>query len=219
MTQDQTPMWEAIRWNHCAAMHPEKKICIPNRLGYLVSLMFNITITEGLAEIKTIGKRIETKQSQLQGFLYRDARLKDPMEASGGSAKFIDSELQGIGDLQKRIMALRNAIQEANMKTPLQIGDITMTIFQWLVWRREIAPGRKDSLDSMWRALQLARSQAQRGGFGVIAAAAAVQGNSDPKDLIINVDEKALAAEREDLEKVLGELDGRLSLLNATTMI
>lgn len=188
-------------------------------MAYLVSLMFNITITEALAEIKTIGKRIETKQSQLQGYLFRDARLKDPMEKVGGSEAYIKSELQAISDLNQRVVDLRYAIQNANMTATLELGGKTMTIFRWLVWRREVAPTLKGNLDSMWRALQAARQQAQRSGFGVVAAAAAIQSNTEPKDLIVNIDEKELAAEREGLEKTLGELDGRLSLLNATTMI
>jgi hypothetical protein len=180
---------------------------------------FNITITEGLAEIKTIGKRIETKDAQLQGYLYRDARLKDPMEKAGGSEAYINSELQAIGDLQKRVIALRTAIQQANMNTDLTLADEKMSVYEWLIWRREIAPLRKMRLDNIWRVLQMARSNAQKAGFNVVAAAAAVQGNAEPKDIIVNIDEKEVAAERENLEKILGDLDGRLSLLNATTMI
>lgn len=180
---------------------------------------FNITITEGLAEIKTIGKRIETKDAQLMGYLWRDARLKDPMEKTGGSEAFINSELQSIGDLQRRIIALRGAIQTANMATMLSLGDETMSVYDWLIWRREVAPLRKMRLDQIWRTLQMARTNAQKAGLNVVAAAAAVQGNHDPKDIIVNVDDKTVAEERENLEKILGELDGRLSLLNATTMI
>lgn len=181
---------------------------------------FNITITEGLAEIKTIGKRIETKDTQLQGYLYRDARLKDPMEKTeGGSEAFVKSERQAIGDLQKRIVELRTSIQEANMKTRLDLNGDSMTVYEWLIWRREIAPLQKARLDMIWRVLQSARAQAQKAGFGIVAAAAAVQGNAEPKDVIVNVDEKAVAVEREQLEKTLGDLDGRLSLINATTMI
>jgi hypothetical protein len=181
--------------------------------------MFNITITEALAEVKTIGKRVETKQSQLRSFLFRDSRMKDPMEKDGGSVEFIKRERQSIEDLQRRIVALRLAIQQANMVTQLKVGETEMTVYEWLIWRREVAPHLQMQLSSMWNDLQQARLSAQRGGISVVAAAAAVSGNSDAKEVIVNVNEQELAKQREEVEKQLGELDGRLSLINATTMI
>lgn len=41
-----------------------------------------MTITEALAEIKTIGKRLEKKRAAIAGNLARDSRLKDPFEDS-----------------------------------------------------------------------------------------------------------------------------------------
>lgn len=181
--------------------------------------MLNITITEALAEVKTIGKRIETKQSQLRSFLFRDSRMKDPMEKDGGSEEFIKRERQAIADLQKRIIELRLAVQRANMTTVLALNGTAMTVYEWLIWRREVAPHLQVQLASMWNDLQGARTSAQRAGINVVAASAAVQGNSEAREVIVNVNEQELARQREEVEKALGELDGRLSLLNATTMI
>lgn len=201
---------------NCAAIKKENSPCIPNGLAYLTS-MFNITITEALAEIKTIDKRIETKQSQLRTYLYRDNRLKDPIKE--GSEEFIRRERQGIEDLQRRIIALRTAIQRANMDTKLSLNSVEMTVYEWLIWRREVAPKLQQHLSGMWSELQGARRSAQQQGISVVAAAAAVQGNGEVREVIVNIDETALAKAREDVEKNLGELDGRLSLINATTMI
>jgi hypothetical protein len=179
----------------------------------------SITITEALAEIKTIGKRVETKQSQLQAYLYRDSRMRDPMEKEGGSAEYIKRERQAVTDLQKRVVELRLAIQKSNMATKLAMNGTEMTVYEWLIWRREVAPGIQNHLMQLWSGLQTARRSAQQRGVNVVAAAAAVQGSNDVQELIVNVNEQELAEQRENIEKMLGDLDGRLSLINATTTI
>jgi len=183
-------------------------------------MKFDITITEALAEIKTIGKRTDTKQAQLMEYLSRDSRLRDPMEKDGGSVEYIKRERQSIADLRNRIVDLRLAIQQANLATRLKMGEREMSVFEWLIWRREVAPLNQVELGRMWEKIQGTRRLAQQQGFNVTAAAAAVQ-NSDnqAKEIVVNINELELASEREEIEKILGELDGRLSLLNATTMI
>lgn len=177
-----------------------------------------LTITEALAEIKTIGKRIETKNYQLQGYLVRDSRMRDPMEKDGGSVEYVKRERQAIKDLQKRVVDLRMAIQQSNMVTKLAINGTEMTVYEWLIWRREVAPTMKTQLSEVWSILQNARTRSER-GHRIIAAAAAVQGSDTPAEIIVNVNEQELAQERENIEKLLGDLDGRLSLSNATTII
>ena len=44
-----------------------------------------LTITEALAEIKTLEKRIQKKQEFVGSFLYRQEQFKDPLAAQGGS--------------------------------------------------------------------------------------------------------------------------------------
>lgn len=178
-----------------------------------------LTITEALAEIKTIGKRIETKQSQLESYIVRDSRMRDPMEQGGGSTAFILRERQAINDLQKRIVELRTKIQQSNMVTRLALNGQDMTVYEWLIWRREVAPTASNQLSRIWQTLQNARRGAQQRGVNVIAAAAAVQSGNDVSEIIVNVNEQEIAKERENVEAVLGELDGRLSLINATTTI
>lgn len=176
------------------------------------------TITESLAEIKTIGKRIEKKRQSIATYLARDLRLKDPLEKDGGSVKFIAAERQGISDLENRIVAIRTAIQRSNLSTATAIGNRTLTVAEWLTWRREVSNGAQSFLTSLNNGIRQIREKAQKDGGRVVSSSS----DSDTKpvlEIVVNVDEKALLEEQENMEKTLGELDGRLSLLNAITTI
>lgn len=175
-----------------------------------------ITITEALAEIKTIGKRIESKATYVLGYLARQDGVKDPLGTDGGSAEVIKRERQAIDDLQTRIIKLRSGISLANDKTEVEINGFTRSISDWLTWRREVAPARKQFLAEMRNRLNSARTQAMKQGVSIIPA-----GETAAKltDLVFNIDESDLAKEIEAMEKTLGDLDGQLSLKNATVMI
>jgi hypothetical protein len=181
-----------------------------------------MTITEALAEIKTTGKRLEKKRQAVLSNIGRDSRLKDPLE--GGSIEYVKRERQAIEDLEKRIVTIRTAIQKKNLETKTKVGDIEMTVQEWLNFRREISSNRQLFLGSINQAIKQIRERAQREGGKVSFAAAAAQanistGDKQPVEILIHLDEKTLLDEQEKLEKVLGDLDGKLSLLNATTVI
>jgi len=175
-----------------------------------------LTITEALAEIKTIDKRIGKKQESILPYLWRQEQLRDPHEKDGGSVAFIQKELQAIGDLGVRKMALRRAIQRANDTTRFSINGTENSISDWLTWRREVAPGKQTFSKQMASHIHQARAQAQAKGFAVVGAGAVP---SQPSDLLVNINEQELAAEMENLETVLGSLDGQLSLKNATVLV
>lgn len=177
-----------------------------------------ITITEALAEIKTVGKRIEKKREFITGFLARQDGVRDPLEKDGGSAAVIASERQAVGDLENRIVALRRGIQRANDETSVTIGGETRSISEWLTWRRDVAPGRRNWLNQVRGGLNGLREKAKREGNAVISAVATTA-DTKPTDVIVNIDERALAEEIEKLEETLGVLDGQLSLKNATVTI
>lgn len=182
-----------------------------------------LTITEALAEIKTIGKRLEKKRGAILGYLARDSRLKDPLESDGGSAEYVKRERQGIEDLEKRVVAIRTAIQRSNLTTTAAVGEVTMSVSDWLTFRREVAPDRQAFLNTLNQSLKQMRDKVQREG-GVIRAAnvaaqAIVESDKKPIEVIVNLEEKTLLEDQESLEKILGDLDGKLSLLNATTTI
>jgi len=179
-----------------------------------------MTITEALAEIKTIGKRIEKKREFVLGFLYRQEGLKDPLERDGGSVEAIRRERQAIADLETRIVTLRRGIASANETTDITISGLTHSIADWLTWRRDVAPEHQRFLGGIRMRLSQMRETAKRGGSAVLSAQATVQtADTKPSDFLINVDEAELAREIESIEETLGVLDGQLSLRNATVMI
>lgn len=178
------------------------------------------TITEALAEIKTISKRISKKREHLNQFLARNEGMKDPMEREGGSAEFIRRERQAISDLEERVVDLRRAIATANAATMLSVNGDTRSIADWLTWRREVAPGQQQHVRQLQATIQNLRLQAAQKGVNLLSPSASVQvGDVKPQDIVVNISEAELAEEADHLEDVLGTLDGLLSLKNATTTI
>lgn len=177
--------------------------------------MASITITEGLAELKTIDSRLEKKRQAVFDYLYRQELIKDPLAKDGGSVAFVRSERDAIRDLEERKVAIRRAIAKANDRTEVTVGGTTRTIAEWLTFRRDVAAGRKKFLADIRARLSQVRKDAQQKGLSVAAAGEAQKDS----DIVVNLNEKALATETEDLESVLGTLDGQLSLKNATVTI
>jgi len=174
-----------------------------------------ITITEALAEIKTIGKRLEKKRSNVMQFLARQDGIKDPLEKEGGSVAFVSSERQSIADLGSRIVALRAGIQKANESTIVTINGKSRSIADWLVWRRDVASGEIAFLNQIRAQLANVRTQAGKAGTAIVAPGATA---ASPADFVVSVDERELAAQIEGFEETTGQLDGQLSLKNATTV-
>lgn len=168
----------------------------------------SVTITEALAEIKTIVKRLEKKRAFVLAHVTRDDKLKDPLENAGGSATILKQERQSIDDLEARVVRLRNAINVSNQSTTLTVANDTRPVAEWLTWRREIMPTYRKFLVSLNNGIQNDRRDASYGRL-----------EADQPDMVVNIDERALGEEAEKLEEILGSLDGQLSLLNATTSI
>jgi hypothetical protein len=176
-----------------------------------------MTITEALAEIKTVQARIVKKRASIGQYVARQDGLKDPLASeSGGSAGFIAREMQAIADLESRIVALRAAIQTVNHATTITAGDVTKTLADWLTWRREVLPGREAFYTQLRNQLQQVRAQCAQKQMTVVPVG---QSASTLQDVLVNIDEKALADEIERLETIKGGLDGQLSLKNATTNV
>ena len=84
-----------------------------------------ITITEGLAELKTIVKRVEKKKEFILAHGCRMEIVKDPFAKEGSSAPAeIAKAMQSINDLCDRIVSIRDAIACANQETELTIVRI-----------------------------------------------------------------------------------------------
>jgi len=176
--------------------------------------MSRLTITEALAEIKTTNARILKKREAVMRYFARDAAMRDPLEADGGSKEFIKRERQAIGDLEERIVQIRTAIQTANLGNTLQVGDKSRTVQAWLNWRRDISNGHKGFLGQMAAHVSQVRQQAVRQGKTVTDKETSSQG-----EVLVMVNEQDLARQIESLEETLGTLDGKLSLFNATQLV
>jgi hypothetical protein len=174
-----------------------------------------MTITEALAEIKTIGKRIEKKQEFVMSNLLRQEQYKDPLAAEGGQVAAVASERQAIKDLQERVVRIRRAIDEANAATTVTVGESANTIADWLVWKREVAPVKERLLGKMVDHIARIRAEATKKGLAVAQPGESTR----PQDVVVNLNEKALADEIEGLQNTLGTLDGQLSLKNATVLV
>lgn len=175
-----------------------------------------MTITEALAEIKTLVKRIQSKREFVTNYQFRVDSLKDPLEKDGGSEKAVKEALQAIWDLEQRIVDLRHGIQVANEKTAVTIEGVERSVADWLIWRREVAPLQEQFLHSLTSRLHAARQAAQGQKYQ--------WGNSKtpedkPIDIVVNIDEGKLNHEKEKIKNILGQLDGQLSLKNATVMV
>lgn len=177
--------------------------------------MATVTITEALAELKVIDKRLATKREFVTSYLYRQNLYKDPLDKDGGSAKLVAAERQAIRDLEERKVRIRRAIAQANEVTPVTAGGTTRTIAEWLTWRRDVAPTQQTFIRGLKQKLDAVRRDAQQKGLTVTADTA----SQNDKDIIVNVSEKGLADEAEALETTLATLDGQLSLKNATVTI
>src|SRR5690348_15022934 len=175
-----------------------------------------ITITEALAEIKTVQKRIEKKREFISQFIARQDGLKDPLEKDGGSFASIARERQSIHDLEDRIVALRRGIQVANEETMVTLNGTSRSVADWLVWRRDVAPGYQKFLNDLRGRLNAIRDRARQQGSNMVMASTPTE---KPTDFVVNLNEQELAAEIETLEDTLGQLDGQLSLKNATIQL
>lgn len=173
-----------------------------------------MTITEALAEMKTLAKRIEKKRESIAPYLLRQSIVLDPLAEQGGSKEFIRRERQALDDMERRMVAIRTGIQRVNHQTPITIEGETRTVAEWLTWRKEIAPGRQQFVTRMRGTITKVRDDFAKKGGAVSEDAKAGENN-----VIVNVDELALIKEIEQMENVLGQLDGQLSLKNATVLV
>jgi len=177
------------------------------------------SITEALAELKTIQKRIDSKVDFINRNVSRREELRDPLDKQGGSSKIIAEERQAVGDLYEQQIAIRRAIAAVNAVEQVAVDGQTRTIADWLVWKREVAPAEQRQLRNLAVMIDRARQEASRTGKQVVGVAVAQSGEAKPGDIIVNINEQELQQQIERLETVFGTLDGLLSLKNATLQV
>lgn len=179
--------------------------------------MAQMTITEALAEIKTVGKRIEKKREAMGPYFARQDKVRDPLEKEGGSVAFVAKERQAIRDLLMRLVALRVAIQRANLTEAATVRGETRTVAEWLTWRRDVSKIEQMVVSDIRNAVNHFRSEAAKRNVQFRDATAT--GPVSAEDIVVTVSEKDVIEEAEKIEHMLGDLDGVLSLKNATTLI
>lgn len=178
-----------------------------------------LTVTEALAEIKTLAKRIERRRESILPYLWRQKAVTDPLaeDVEGGSREFIKRERQAAGDLELRWVQLRTAIQRLNLTEKITIDGDERTIADWLTWRKEVMPGQRDYLLKLRSAMNKLQQEATSKQVGVIN----IDQSDSAKytDVMTNISMVDLAADIEHIELVVGTLDGQLSYKNATSFI
>jgi hypothetical protein len=161
--------------------------------------MSSITVAEALAEFERIDRRLRKKEQFIEAYLLRDAGLRDPLAAEGGSSAMLAREMESMKALQERKVLLRRLIQRANEQASVTLDGQTRSVADWLVWKREVATQRSHFLGDVRTRINRAR----KGGLAVV----------------VHLDEKALMGEIEALEQCQGQLAGQVTLKNATTSI
>ena len=173
------------------------------------------TVTEALAELKTLEKRINKKLANVQPYVFRQEALRDPLEQQGGSRGYIEKEIQSMEDLQEHRLALRRAIQVSNENTDVAVLGETRTIADWLMWRREALPQKISVYTQILRKIEEGRREAEQRGCNISTQDSKKFG----MDFVVNVDEIDIREMLDKLENIDGTLDGKLSLKNAVTVI
>ena len=172
-----------------------------------------MTITEALAEIKTVTARLQKNLEFIRPIMIRDERVRDPYERLGtSSAEEIRKKRQASHDLRERVVKLRSAIAKRNQSQTLEIEGVSRTLADWIVWRREISRDEKLELDQLAQLINQARGKVRQHD-------ASKKDGEGSLEIVVHIDERELAEARDRMEKTLGILDGQLSLKNATTLI
>jgi hypothetical protein len=177
--------------------------------------MEKMTITEGLAEIKLIEKKMEKKKTMIVSNLTRFKQVKDPFEKEGGSQTTIRQEMQSVSDLQKRLENIRSAIAKANLFESVTVGAQTKSIYSWLIWKREILENDEKFKQSIVNQI---KSQIDRQSVNPQVWKTEA-GGVELCELILNADYGEQLKALENLGDIKEKLDGQLSLKNATVVI
>lgn len=177
--------------------------------------MEQMTITEALAEVKLLEKKMLKKRELVYANLYRVEGEVDPLEKEGGSQKVLSQELQSIFDLNTRLLKIRAAIAQANLQNEITVGKQTRSIFDWLTWKREVA-GRESEFFRTVHTRVKSKIEEARNKPPV---AKDMEGNFKLLKVLPTVDYSEYFRLEEETQNVLEQLDGKLSLKNATIVV
>lgn len=176
-----------------------------------------LTITEALSNKKLLAGRIDTKRQFIERYLTRPSTVKDPLEKDGGSQGAIQRALQSVRDLEDNLISTMEAIHAANAATVVEIDGIRRTVANWIVWKDAVAPKYLTFLQSLVNSVSRTRDPNY-----LTTLRRQLQSTADATEdlkLEVNIDEAWLSKELERVQSLLQKVDGRLSLVNATTQV
>lgn len=175
-----------------------------------------LTITEALSEINLINKKITNAKENVYMHSTRVEHMKDPFEKEGGSQAFVQSQMQSIEDLKKRLIKIRSSILKANLENELEIDGTKMTISEWLTWKKEVA---KDSTEFYSKAFRDCKHKLDRQENAPQVFKDELTNEVKCIKVIPNVDYAKCLEMTSKLDEVYQKLDGKLSLKNATIIV
>ncbi len=131
----------------------------------------------------------------------------------------ITEALQEIKTINKRLESKRRNIlsyvgRDNRVKDPLEKEGGTV---EFIKKERQALSDLEKRIISIRTAIQ--RSNLQTSKEGRVVVPLVNEATSNPGDVVVHLEEKAILEEQEKHDVVVGDLDGRLSLLNATTVI
>jgi hypothetical protein len=179
------------------------------------NVMERYTITEALAEIKLIDKRVDKKHEFIKTNLLRFDHMPDPFTKDGGSVEYMRRENQSVNDLWSRLIKLRAAITKANVDNTITVEGVTKSIAEWLSWKRDVQENQFNHLNNLVKTLEAHKREHER-------TPKFMKNDAGEAFIVKPVFNMDLEQIQKDLEKVMiikERLDGQLSLKNATIVI
>jgi hypothetical protein len=169
-----------------------------------------LSIHEALAEIKLIKDKIEKTQAFIAEHLYRPSDMVDPLKE--GSEIVVKRRLQSIHDLAERALAIRAAINKANIENTIKIKGTTRTIAEWLIWKRETLVFLRGAYNTFYVTMNSGREQSSRQAY-------AKHLDIEKIEMVYHLDPEEVLDMRNGLTEIMSLLDGQLSLKNAQIKI
>jgi hypothetical protein len=180
--------------------------------------MTKMTITEALAEIKLINSKLEKKRVRVLDNLVRYSHQPDPFaHEAGGSHGYLNAEVQSIAALEENIGKIRAAIMSANLLHTAEVMGKTKTIYEWLVWKRDVANNIKIFFLQVYVKSKERIEYMRKNPHTVGQPSAEV----DPElsKVVPSLNYVEFSKKHEEVCDILSKLDGVLSLKNATIVV
>ncbi len=165
----------------------------------------NMKIIEALKELPLIKKKINTNRQRIADYCCLYSFEDSPFGDIGDHQKNFDSLLQSSEDLVKRYERIKLALSITNAGIKVTINNEEKTIAEWITYRTETGEIQK----SIYKSLQVETAQARLRNTAVDLDKGLKRTSFyDEKKRNDNIDH---------VEDLLGSIDAKLEVVNATT--